>query len=356
MMRVRPIRPADLDDLHGMAEEAGVGVTTLPADRDLLARRIQRAQAAFAGQETPGNFLFALEDMTTGRCVGVSAIDARVGLDEVWYNYRLMTVVNACRELGIHVTTPTLFLSSDMTGATELCSLYLRVSHRFGGNGALISRARFLFLADFPDAFAGKVFAEMRGYSDAQGLSPFWEALGRKFFSMDFHQADVLTGMGQKSFIAELMPKHPIYLSLLPEAARVVVGEVHPNTRPALAMLQAEGFHFGGLVDIFDAGPVVEAPVTSIRAVRESFCRHVLVSRQPLNTLAEAPLVMVSNRSFQNFRVGLVPAAQVHPDTITLPLALVEALDVSSGDLVRIVPLKDARRTPGQVQAGGRRA
>ena len=32
--------------------------------------------------------------------LGVSAIQARVGLDDVWYNYRVANTVNAFKEMG----------------------------------------------------------------------------------------------------------------------------------------------------------------------------------------------------------------------------------------------------------------
>ena len=194
-----------------------------------------------------------------------------------------------------------------------------------------------MFLADFQDYFSDRIFAEMRGVSDANGRSPFWESLGRRFFNMEFSDADYLTGIGRKSFIAELMPKYPIYLPLLSPAAREVVGRVHESTRPALRMLEEEGFNYSGLVDIFDAGPVVEGFVHNIRAVRDSYKRHVLVSRQDIpRDVPPGQLVMVSNRSFRDFRVTTVPASCVKADTISLPAHIAEGLKVSSGDVVRI--------------------
>ncbi|MGQ7276110.1 arginine N-succinyltransferase [Marinobacter sp. V034] len=348
MLLIRPLSQGDLDDLHGMTEKAGKGLTSLPPNRDLLSRKIARSEATFQEKCEPeaGFYMFALEDSVQKKCVGVSGIEARVGLDEVWYNYRLSTTVNASRELGVHVKTPTLHLTNDMTDTSEICSLLLADTHRQGGNGLLLSRARFLFMADFRQLFSEKVFAEMRGESDSEGRSPLWDALGRRFFDMDFSEADFLSGMGNKSFIAELMPKYPIYLPLLPESAREVVGQVHENTRPALKMLQAEGFNFNGLVDIFDAGPVVEAFIHNIRAVRESFKRHVLVSRQPVNMdVPPEERVMISNRSFRDFRVTTIPASCIKPDTVSIPAEVAEALQVSSGDLVRLSPLKDAAGT-----------
>ena len=68
-------------------------------------------------------------------------------------------------------------------------------------------------MAEFRERFADRVIAEMRGVSDEKGNSPFWQWLEEHFFSVDFPTADYLTGIGQKVFIAELMPKYPIYVS-----------------------------------------------------------------------------------------------------------------------------------------------
>ncbi|MBU2873788.1 arginine N-succinyltransferase [Marinobacter salexigens] len=344
MLVIRPLKETDLEDLYAMAQKAGKGLTTLPADRDLLQRKIAHAQQTFNQRCAPeaGLYLFALEDTETGKAVGISGIQARVGLDEVFYNYRLSVTVNASKELGVHVRTPTLHLSNDMTDTSEICSLLLSDDYHGGGNGLLLSRCRFMYLDEFRKHFSEKVFAEMRGVSDEQGRSPLWDALGSKFFDMEFTQADVLSGLGNKSFIAELMPKYPIYLPMLPDSARAVIGRVHGNTAPALKMLQAEGFNFNGMVDIFDGGPVVEAFVNTIRTVRDSVNRHAMIAKKPINlNVPASERVMVSNRSFRNFRVTTVPASCISTDTVSLPPAVAEALQIESGDPVRLAPLKE---------------
>ncbi|MGO2135402.1 MAG: arginine N-succinyltransferase [Marinobacter sp.] len=354
MLVIRPLQQEDLEDLYAMAQNAGKGLTTLPADRDVLQRKINLAQETFNQRCAPeaGLYLFALEDTEAGKAVGISGIQARVGLDEVFYNYRLSVTVNASKELGVHVRTPTLHLSNDMTDTSEICSLLLSEDYHGGGNGLLLSRSRFMYLDEFRKHFSEKVFAEMRGVSDEQGLSPLWDALGSKFFDMKFTEADMLSGLGNKAFIAELMPKYPIYLPMLPESARAVIGRVHGNTAPALKMLQAEGFNFNGMVDIFDGGPVVEAFVHTIRTVRDSINRYAMVSRKNVNLdVPAAERVMVSNRSFRNFRVTTVPAGCIGIDTISLPPSVAEALQIESGDPVRIAPLKDKAKTA--VKAAG---
>ncbi len=347
MLLIRPLQENDLDALYAMAQGAGKGLTTLPADRELLQKKINHTRETFNQRCAPeaGLYLFALEDTELGQCVGISGIQARVGLDEVFYNYRLSVTVNASRELGVHVRTPTLHLSNDMTDTTEICSLLLSGSHRGGGTGLLLSRCRFMYLDDFRKHFSEKVFAEMRGVSDGNGQSPLWDALGSQFFDMEFSEADMLSGLGNKSFIAELMPKYPIYLPMLPDAARAVIGRVHENTAPALNMLQAEGFNFNGMVDIFDGGPVVEAFIHNIRTVREGINRHVMIRKKPLDMNVPAEdQVMISNRSFRDFRVTTIPAECIGLDTVSIPAEVAEALEVESGDRVRLAPLKDTGR------------
>lgn len=349
MLLIRPLQENDLDALYAMAQNAGKGLTTLPADTELLQRKIDRARDSFSQRCAPeaGLYLFALEDTETGQAVGISGIEARVGLEEVFYNYRLSLTVNASRELGVHVRTPTLHLSNDMTDTTEICSLLLANDYQGGGNGLLLSRCRFMFLDDFRKHFSDKVFAEMRGVSDANGQSPLWDALGSKFFDMEFSQADRLSGLGNKSFIAELMPKYPIYLPMLPDSARAVIGRVHDNTLPALKMLEAEGFNFNGMVDIFDGGPVVEAFIHNIRSIRESVNRHAMVVSKPVDLdVPPEQRVMISNRSFRDFRVTTIPVDCIEPDTIRLPREVADALRVESGDPVRLAPLKDQLRIP----------
>lgn len=356
MLILRPVERRDLDDLYGMACDAGKGLTTLPANRDLLESKISEARDSFEQRSAPeaGLFLFALEDTEQQRCVGVSGIQARVGLDEVFYNYRLSLAVNASRELGVHVRTPTLHLTNDMTDTTEIGSLLLDKARRGGGNGLLLSRSRFLFMDCFPHCFSEKAFAEMRGVSDPQGHSPFWDALGSKFFDMEFAEADYRSVAGNRSFIAELMPKYPIYLPMLPDSARAVVGRVHEHTVPALAMLQSEGFNFNGLVDIFDGGPVVEAFVHNIRTVRETVKKHVLISREPLEEDPAGPRVMVCNESFRDFRVTTVPADRVRYEGVQLPSDVAAAIQVEAGDQVRLAPLKEAGPPPIHSHEAGR--
>jgi arginine N-succinyltransferase len=338
MMLFRPVRQDDLDDIIRLASRAGVGMTSLPNDPARLAARIQRSVETFAGKLPRGQqgFLFVLEDTRLARVVGVSAIEVAVGLDEPFYNFRLQRTVRASKELGVYKNQELLNLSYDHTGHSELCTLFLDPEYQKNRNGLFLSKARFLFIAAFRELFSPHLFAELRGRSDEQGNSPFWDALGHHFFDIPFADADRLTGTGMKTFIAELMPAYPIYVSLLPDDAREAIGQVHANTSPARAILEKEGFSWRGSVDIFDAGPVLEAETDAIRAISES----QFIPAMQLMTERSSPLI-VANNQFEQFRAVLISP----DDQSQLNQAALDALAVNETDRVHAVTLHPEART-----------
>ncbi|MFG6177923.1 arginine N-succinyltransferase [Halomonas sp. THAF12] len=342
-MRIRPIAPSDLDELQALARETGVGFTSLPDNRDFLAAKIDTAVSAF-NQQTPVDqrlYFFVLEDDATGKLAGCCAIEGQVGREVPFYHYRVGTLAHSSVQLDLHRTIDTLFLSSDHTGDAEVASLFLRPEYRGADrrherNGALLSMMRWLFMAEFRDSFPDKVLAEMRGVFDAEGRSPFWECLGSNFFPMDFNEADRLTGLGQKSFIGELMPKFPIYTPFLSEEARACIGQVHEHTRPALAMLKKEGLRWEGFIDIFDGGPTVEAYVDDVRGVRLSRACRVEVKAGEL-AQAERPRWLAATTSMAGFRAAWLGRGPDDDGVVTLSEAEAALLEVGSGDTLRIL-------------------
>lgn len=337
MMVVRPVERSDLPALLAMAGKTGGGLTSLPADDKTLLARIERARKTWDGEleKSEQGYVFVLECCETGVVAGICAIEVAVGLDAPWYNYRVGTLVHASKELNVYNALPTLFLSNDHTGSSELCTLFLDPAWRKEGNGYLLSKSRFLFMAAFRDRFNEKVVAEMRGVIDDTGYSPFWESLGKRFFSMEFSKADYLCGTGQKAFIAELMPKHPIYTDFLSAGAQAVIGQVHPQTAPARAVLEKEGFRYCNYIDIFDGGPTLECDIDRVRAIRKS--RLVEVAEgEPAP--GEWPACMVANEQYKQFRAMLINA-DPHTGRLILNAAQLDALQCRPGDTVRLVRL-----------------
>ena len=336
-MLFRPVQETDLDDILRLAARAGVGMTSLPHDAARLKARIDTSIATFAGRlpRAQQGFLFVLEDPLTRRVVGVSAIEVAVGMNEPFYNFRIQRSVRASREISVYKNQELLHLSYDHTGHSELCTLFLDPDYQVNRNGLLLSKARLLFIAAHRQRFSSHLFAEMRGVVDEQGRSPFWDALGHHFFEIPFAEADRLTGIGMKTFIAELMPSWPIYISLLPAAAQRVIGEVHPRTAPARAILEKEGFSWRGSVDIFDAGPVLEAETDAVRAIRDSRLVDAGRAGAPL-AQCRAPC-LVARDGFDAFRAVLVqPDAQ---GALFLNDAQRSALQIGAADRLRLVSL-----------------
>lgn len=304
---VRAIRKDDLDGLMSLAQQVGAGMTTLKPDLKMLKRRIEVACASFAQQIPPEqrDYVFVLEEIASGKIIGVCAIKAAVGLDEPFYNYRLGKVVHSSKELHVYSRMETLYLSNDLTGCSELCSLFLHPDYRHGNYGKLLSKCRFLFIAQFPHLFNEKLISELRGFQRPDGSSPFWDNLGRHFFKMDFSRADDLSTLGKKSFIAELMPSYPLYVTFLPKEAQEVIGKVHVDTAPAKRLLEQEGLYYEGFVDIFDAGPVMQAWVNELRAVRESKLVEVIDAVAP--PTGSEP-ILVANADIHDYRIILSDA------------------------------------------------
>ncbi len=184
----------------------------------------------------------------------------------------------------------------------------------------------------------------MRGYSDENGVSPFWEGLGKHFFSLDFTTADQLSSIG-KAFIAELMPKYPIYAQLLPTCAQEVIGKTHKNTVPARKLLEREGMRFGGYVDIFDAGPTLEANVKDIRAIKDShYVKVSIASDDSEFDTDDNQLYLISNTEFASFRCTLTQLNKVNNNLITIPENTAQLLNITHGSTVRIVRLIAQKR------------
>ncbi|MGF1697456.1 arginine N-succinyltransferase [Vibrio lamellibrachiae] len=337
MLVIRPITMSDYDALHTCAVESGHGFTSLPVNEELLTNRIQHSEYSFTkdGVTEPGDegYLMVGFDSETEEVAGCTGVEASIGWDVPFYSYHISTVVHASPKLGVNNVVKLLTFGNNYTGCSEICTLFLRPSFRGGLNGRLMSKCRFLMLAEHPHRFSKTIFAEMRGVSDEEGNSPFWQWLQEHFFSIDFTMADYLTGIGKKGFIADLMPKLPIYVNLLSKEAQAVIGQVHENTLPALKLLEREGFTCRNYVDIFDAGPTVECDARNIDSIRNSFRSKVVIAEH-----TSADHYLISNTSFENFRATAAKAAYDQAsDSVILAPDVAKALQVVQGDYVRML-------------------
>ena len=338
MTVLRPVKLDDLPAVQHLASLTGYGLTTLPRDEKFLRRRIRRSERSFeemAEEDPPGDqqYLFVLEDVCNGEVVGASAIFAKVGGYEPFYAYELETKVHESTILNVRKEIQTLHLVEEHNGPTEIGSLFLAPEHRKEGNGRLLSLGRFLFLAEHPTYFDPMIIAEMRGVVDDTGRSPFWEAVGRHFFQVDYPTVDYLS-MINKQVIAELMPRHPIYVPMLPPEAQAVIMQVHPETRPALKLLEEQGFETFGQLDIFEAGPMVRCALKGISTVQQS-------DKRPVVKLSKSVgggdfHVSTSGRDFRAIKTSI----EVTDQGVVISELAAQALGVEVGQMVRYAPVR----------------
>jgi arginine N-succinyltransferase len=346
MVLIRPVLLADLDQLIGLAEQAGVGLTTLPRDRDLLRKRILKSQRSVENipdRPSGESYLFVMQDADSEKIVGASGVVTKVGGFEPFYAYRVENQTIDSQFLKVHKQIPVLHLVRDHDGPAEVGSLFLSPDYRKKDHGRFLQLVRFLFMAEYPQAFEPVVVSELRGVIDAEGHSAFWDAVGKHFFEIDFPKADYLSVVNKK-FIADLMPTHPIYVPLLPPAAQRVIGKVHDSSIPALKNLQAEGFTISSMVDIFDAGACVSCPRDEIRTVRQS--RTAIVD-QIAGDGIDSPTQMIGSFT-PTFRATIAPMRLVSPDRVIVDSHVAEVLKISVGSTIRYASLRpepDSKQT-----------
>lgn len=347
MFVVRPARLQDLDGLQALAKKTGTGLTTLPDHRPTLESKIQNSMDAFASKPDPKQmrgYLLVLEDLSDGTIAGTSALIVGIGLDKPFYSYRLLHQTQISHDPEMRVDTELLQLSNEFIGATEVATLFLDPEYRRDNLGKLLSKARYMLMAAHPDRFSDRVIAEIRGWVNDDHHSPFWEAIGRHFFGMDFKEADEINGRGNSQFIADLMPKFPIYTALLPDTAREVIGKPHDGARPAIGLLKKEGFRFSGSVDIFDGGPVFEAHKRGIWTGRKSVTD---VLGGTVEGEAQHPKHLAVNPAIDNFRVVLTNVVE-GSSGVWLSHDAAAALEVQTGDAVRFGPLTRTENAQGE--------
>ncbi|MFC0179425.1 arginine N-succinyltransferase [Thorsellia kenyensis] len=353
MIIMRPAIEKDVQDILDLSLFTGGGLTTLPNDEQTIANRVMRSLRTWS-KELPlseQGYLFVMEDTSLNKVVGVCAIEVAVGLSEPWYSYRVTKEVHASKALNVYQTLSTLVLSNDHTGYSELCTLFLSPNYRKGALGRLLSKSRLLFIAANRELFPDVIIAELRGFRDENNQSPFWENIGKHFFSMEFDDVDFLSGTGQKAFIAELMPKHPLYVDLMPQQVKNCIGEVHLQTIPARKMLEREGLRFQNHIDIFDGGPALEAQIDEVKTIKES---QLMVwdidetislydhenSEAEFDKIHSTILCLVANEQIEvELYKVTVCFAKILENRLYLHPAVIKALHLKSGHLVRMKQL-----------------
>ncbi len=325
---MRAAGPADLEGFKRLREIAGPGFTSLMLKDAAMAKKLELSEVSFAsGAPSVGaeRYFIALEHIETGSLAGCCGVKATIGETPPFFNFRLIHEAQSSAAVGRRFDMAVLIGVNDFTGCTEVGSLFVRPEHRAAGIGRGLAQSRYMLMATQPNRFRERVVSELRGLVSPEGVSPFWEAVGRHFFHMDFGEADKLSAITDNQFILDLLPQHPIYVDLLPAPARAAIGQCHSDGQGARSLLEWEGFAFSNVIDIFDAGPLMSASRDSIRTLRES--RRVRLRASDQEGGARA---MIATPSVENFRCVSTRVALTNGVASVTPAALA-ALKLDAG-------------------------
>jgi arginine N-succinyltransferase len=338
MLVFRPVEQTDLPQLQQLARDSLVGVTSLPDDSERLREKIAGSCASFDSAieaQGPENYFFVLEDLDRQRLVGCSEILATAGFNEPFYSLRNRHFTSASRELNIEHGVPALSLCHDLNDHTLLRGFHIDNTLVGSAYSELLSRARLLFIAAHAQRFAEAVITEIVGYSDENGQSPFWDALGKHFFDLPYVEAERLCGLQSRAFLAELMPQYPIYVPMLPLAAQECIGRIHPDGQEAFDILEREGFETNSYIDLFDAGPTLYARTANIRSIARS--QTVTVRQQ--TCIDARGRFLLGNDGLQGYRAIVAELDYQPGQPLPLTPAMCAALNVTDGNLIRLTAL-----------------
>lgn len=272
MFILRSVSESDLRDLLQLSEM--VLFINLPPDEDIIESKIASSLQAFKNPSPnlwENYYIFVLENQASGEVMGVSMIHSQHGTEEEPHFYlKVGQEHKFSQTINTGFIHGTLKLGLEFDGPTEIGGLILNPNFRGSKEklGKQLSFVRFLYMAMFPERFKPVIHSELMPPFDKDGNSPLWEAIGRRFMNMGYHDADVLS-RSNKEFILSLFPSENIYQTLLPIDARDSIGKVGKDTEPVRKMIESIGFKYTQEVDPFDGGPHYRAALKDIKPVKE---------------------------------------------------------------------------------------
>ncbi|MFP5492100.1 MAG: arginine N-succinyltransferase [Bacteriovoracia bacterium] len=307
MFILRSVAESDLRDLHRLSEM--VLFINLPPDADIIESKIASSLKAFKDPSSDlweNYYIFVLENRKNGEVMGVSMIHAQHGTEEEPHFYlKVGQEHKFSQTINTGFIHGTLKLGLETNGPTEIGGLVLNPEYR--GNkeklGKQLSFVRFLYMAMNPDRFKPTIHSELMPPLDKDGNSPLWEAIGRRFMNMGYHDADVLS-RSNKEFILSLFPSDNIYQTLLPIDARDSIGKVGKDTEPVRKMLESIGFKYIHEVDPFDGGPHYQAQLKDVKPVKQ-MVRGILSQDEFDATTAKEMLVAIPKADHDFFAVKI---------------------------------------------------
>jgi arginine N-succinyltransferase len=353
MFLIRQARPSDTDILLKLARM--VHFINLPADKEVIAEKIGRAQQSFeaarqggAYESSPGRpplYMFVMEESSTGNALGTSSIIAKMGTKgnpNIGMQLRRRELFSRDLQQGVTHVTAQLVLDED--GPTEIGGLIVIPSYRGHPEklGMQLSLVRFHYIGLHRRLFEERLLAEMMGALTPEGGNTLWEYFGRRFINLSYTEADRFCAYSRE-FMTSLLPREEIYLTLLPPEARALIGQVGPETRPARAMLEKLGFRYHDRCDPFDGGPHLQAQTADVQLVRDTRRTRLLAGAAGERggsfgfVSFEAELAETGEREFRALYTRFEESTD--GSAIRISGEAMESLGAEAGDEVGLTPL-----------------
>lgn len=336
MIILRAVEMRDEIPLARLSQLMEQGLTSLPRHPLDLEKRIERSIESFASKTIDGSeiYLFVLEDLEHKELIGTAQIVAKTLGSTLGYYYKLEPYVQTANRLQGCTSIPFLRPIRHLVESSELGGLFLHPQTRHKGLSKLLSLSRLFFITSYPERFQPNLIAEMRGFTDENGNSPFWNAIGNHFLQIHFDE--LMRQVSQDpSFIPDILPPFPICLNMLPPEVQKLAGKTHPQSETALQRLFGEGFKYTGEIDIFDGGPKISADVQTLKIWHTRKTARAVCSKLPEENQEE---VLISNHHPQ-FRVCMTNICVQSPETVLIDTDVAKLLEISTGELVHYLPI-----------------
>ena len=333
---VRPVQKTDLDDLLSLSKE--FVLLNLPPNKHKLEEMISLSERSFSQEigVDEREYIFVVEDIHKGRAVATAKIVTKKGTPEdPNIFYKIQKKEKFSKSLGIGFIHQTLTYSEDSDGPTELGGLVVARDYRGHPNkiGKLVSLTRFLYIALNRQNFKDNLHTELAPPLDAEGRSEFWEAMGRRFTGLPYDEADRLSHL-DKEFITSLFPENEVYTALLDPKARLAIGQVGNETKPALKLMESFGFVYKNEIDPFDGGPYMGVatdrarPIEALKDYKVSFKDRIL---------SDQDLLLLGGWGEEGFR-ALTYKPEIKDDTLYITKELNSCLKFVEGQKIFVVP------------------
>ncbi len=340
MFVLRSVQPSDLSALFKLSNI--MTFINLPPDEELISSKIDSSLRSFKNPDSDlskNYYIFVLEDYESGDILGVSMIHAQHGTENEPHFY--LTVGQEAKfsqTINTGFVHGTLKLGLDTNGPTEIGGLILNPDFRGHKEklGKQLSFVRFLYMANNPDRFKTMIHSELMPPLDRYGNSPLWEAVGRRFLNMNYHEADVLS-RNNKEFILSLFPSENIYQTLLPMEARESIGKVGKETEPVKKMLESIGFKYTYEVDPFDGGPHYRCPLKEITPVKNKMSGTLVSDKDFDEKSAKDVLLSIEIPGSDFFAIRTL--VNIHNnDQMTIDPKLIKKLKINLPQKVTAIP------------------